>query len=92
MLTKGDLAAIQSMFDSLKKETNKRLENMDKKFTSKFDDLSNRLQKNTGELIELITYGFNASNYDSRLQEQNNILDNHEKRIGRIEEKTFKAN
>jgi archaellum component FlaC len=70
----------------------KRLESMDKKFESKIDSLSDRLQKNTEDLIELITTGFNTFNYDSRLQEQDSILNDHEKRIEQIEEKAFKAN
>ena len=106
MLTKSDLVAIQKMFDSSRKETNerfrsmderfdsidKRFESMDKKFESKIDSLSDRLQKNTEDLIELITTGFNTFNYDSRLQEQDSILNDHEKRIEQIEEKAFKAN
>ena len=109
MLTKGDLTAIQRMFDLSKNETNERFDRMDKRFESiderfesiderldhmdkKIDNLadtvknlSNSLRKNTEDLIELITAGFKASNYDSRLQGQDNILDNHEKRISHLE-------
>ena len=97
MLTKGDLTAIQKIFDSSKKETNekfssiderfdsmdKRFESMDKKFESKIDGLSgrvdelaDRLQKNTEELIELITTGFNS----------------YEERFRRLEKEVFKTN
>ena len=100
MLTKGDLAAIQRMFDSSKKETNekfismdkrfdgmdKRLDNMDKRLdnmnkrldelTIRVDGLANSLQKNTEELVELISAGF----------------DSYEKRMQHVEEKVFKTN
>ncbi len=93
MLTKGDLTAIQRMFDSSKKETNekfismdkrfdgmnKRLDNMDKRLdelTIRVDGLANSLQKNTEELVELISAGF----------------DSYEKRMQHVEEKVFKTN
>ena len=81
MLTKDDLTAIQRMFDSSKNETNEKFINMDKKI----DNISNRLQKNTEDLIELITTGFNAANYDLRFQKQDDILDDHETRIAHLE-------
>lgn len=83
MLTKSDLAAIQKMFDISKKGTDekfagidKRFEEMDKKFTSKFDFLLDRIDKNTGELVELITSGFNS----------------YEERFRRLEKEVFKSN
>lgn len=92
MLTKDDLSAIQSMFDSSKKETNKRFISMDERFESidkrfdimderfdsmdkRIDSLSNSMQKNTEELIELITAGFNLN----------------EERLVRIESEVFKS-
>ena len=65
MLTKGDLLAIQKMFNTSRKQADK-----------KFDGLSNRLQKNTEELVELITTGFNLN----------------EERFVRIEKEVFKSN
>lgn len=90
MLTKSDLSAIQKMFDVSRRETNqrfgemdekftgidKRFDDMDKKFEGKFDKLSNQLQKNTEELIELINSGFNS----------------YEERFERIEAEVFKSN
>lgn len=76
MLTKNDLAAIQAMFDSSRKETNERFESMDRKFENKIDGLADTVRKNTEELIELITTGFNS----------------FEERVGKIEEKVFNTN
>jgi tetrahydromethanopterin S-methyltransferase subunit G len=55
-----------------KDEMNKRFESMDKKI----DNLSDRLQKNAEELVELITAGFHS----------------YKKRMERLEEKVFKTN
>ena len=77
--TKDDFAAIQGMFDSSRKETNERFRSMDERFDSlsdKVERLAISQEKNTEDLIELITTGFNS----------------YEKRIERIEEKAFKAN
>lgn len=79
MLTKSDLAAIQKMFDSSRKETNLKFLNIDKKFAAidkKIDNLSKGLQNTTEELVELITTGFNLN----------------EERFGRIEAEVFKSN
>lgn len=81
--TKEDFVVIQGMFDSSRKETNERFQTMnerfdkmDKKFEGKFDKLSDQLQQNAEDLIELITAGFNS----------------YEVRIGQIEEEVFKTN
>lgn len=63
---------IDKKFESI----DKRFEEMDKKFTSKFDVLLDRIDKNTGELVELITGGFNS----------------YEERFGRLEKEVFKSN
>ena len=61
--------------------------------SNRVDGLSNTLQKTTEDLFELITTGFDSLEKSlSRINEQDSILDDHEKRIERIEEKAFKAN
>jgi len=121
MLTKGDLGAIQKMFDSLRNEMNERFVNVDQKFVNmgqkfvtvderfagvnesfasvdkrfvnldnKIDRFSNLLQKNTDELVELITIGFNAQ--DAGFNRIEKVLVNHEKRIGSLEKTIFKTN
>ena len=77
--TNEKFSSIDERFDSM----DKRFESMDKKFESKIDGLSgrvdelaDRLQKNTEELIELITTGFNS----------------YEERFRRLEKEVFKTN
>lgn len=68
--TKEDLKSFATKGDL--KSLDKRLDQMDKKF----DNLANNQQRNTEELVELITSGFNA----------------YEKRISHIETEVFNAN
>ena len=73
--TSERFTTMDKRFDRMDKRfdrMDKRLDSMDKKI----DNLSDRLQKNTEELIELITAGFNS----------------YDKRMLRIEEKVFKTN
>jgi len=90
--TKEDIKLLSNKFEAkfaTKDEMNDGFINMDKKI----DNLSDRLQKNTEDLIELITTGFDSlEKSSSRINEYDSILDDHEKRIERIEEKAFKAN
>jgi predicted nuclease with TOPRIM domain len=67
---------IDKRFEEMDKKFTGKFDSLDKKFEGKFDKLSDQLQKNTEELIELITGGFNS----------------FEERIVYIEEKVFSAN
>ena len=91
MITQTDISKLKEVF-----VTKKEFSGLDNKVTQmdkKIDNLSDRLQKNTEDLVELITTGFNSLEKSlSRINEQGSILNDHEKRIERIEEKTFKAN
>lgn len=88
MITQTDIGKLKDVF-----ATKKEFRGLDSKVTQmdkKIDNLSDRLQKNTEDLIELITTGFNSLEKSSfRI---NSILNDHEKRIELIEEKAFKAN
>ena len=53
-------------------------------------DIRGLIQKNTDNLIELITTGFNIQ--DAGFSKTDKVLNNHEKRIGLLEEKNFKTN
>jgi len=91
MITQTDISKLKEVF-----VTKKEFSGLDNKVTQmdkKIDNLSDRLQKNTEDLVELITTGFNSlEKSSSRINEQGSILNDHEKRIERMEEKTFKAN
>lgn len=83
MLTKKDLAAIQTMFKTQKTEITEII-----KFNT--NELTTIMQKSTDDLIELINTGIH-------LQEKHNnkidcLVDNHEYRISTLEKKTFTAN
>ncbi|MDO8611142.1 MAG: hypothetical protein Q7R95_11505 [bacterium] len=110
MLTKKDLASIQTIFkpllDAQKKEIkdelkpmfeNQKKEIMDEikpMFTSQkkeiIGELISYIQKNTDELVDLITTGFKIQ--DSDHKKSTVRLDDHEYRIKSLEKKSFSPN
>ncbi|PIY69217.1 hypothetical protein COY90_01655 [Candidatus Roizmanbacteria bacterium CG_4_10_14_0_8_um_filter_39_9] len=76
MLTKKDLSTLKTMFRNTE--------------TGIITKVGEMIQKNTDELVELINTGFNAQ--DVGFSKIDKILVNHEKRIGILEEKSFKSN
>ena len=86
------VALVDKKIDNLA-DTVTGLSNRVDDLSNRVDGLSNTLQKTTEDLFELITTGFDSLEKSlSRINEQDSILDDHEKRIERIEEKAFKAN
>lgn len=76
MLTKKDLSILKTL-----------LKNTEAEIITKVGTM---IQKNTDDLVELITVGFNAQ--DAGFRKFDKIVVNHEKRIGILEEKSFKTN
>lgn len=75
MLTKKDLSTLKTMFRNTE--------------TGIIAKVGEMIQKNTDELVELITTGFNAQ--DVGFSKIDKILINHEKRINTLEENNFKT-
>jgi methyl-accepting chemotaxis protein len=98
MITQTDISKLKDVFATKKEFSglDNKVAQLDNKVTQmdkKIDNLADNLQNNTEDLIELITTGFDSlQKSSSRINEQDSILNDHEKRIERIEEKAFKAN
>lgn len=85
MITDADIKKMKAVFatkDDLKAFATK--EDL-KKFMTKED-----LRRSTDQLVELITIGFNRTDKAiERLSEHDDMIDNHEHRLDRIEDKVF---
>lgn len=80
MITDADIKKMKAVFAS--KDDLKALE---LKMATKED-----LRRSTNQLVELITIGFNRTDKAiERLSEHDDIIDNHERRLDRIEDKVF---
>ena len=95
MITDADIKKMKAVF-----VTKEDLKQMSDKFENKFatkDDLkvlesrmSTNLQRSTDQLVDLITIGFSRTEKAiERLSQHDEIIDNHEHRLDRIEDKIF---
>lgn len=98
MITQTDINKLKDVFATKREFSglDSKVIQMDKKINNLLNTatgLSNNLRKNTEDLIELITTGFNSlEKSSSRINEHDSILNDHEKRIEQIEEKASKVN
>lgn len=93
MITDADIKKMKKVFvtkDDLKNELKKFVTKDDLKDELKGFATKEDLRKSTDELVDLITVGFGRVDKAlERLEEHDDILDNHEHRLDKLEDEIF---
>lgn len=82
MITDADIKKMKKVFTT-KADLEKKIKALELKMAA-------NLQRSTDQLVELITVGFSRTDKAlERLEEHDDILNNHERRLDKIEDKIF---
>lgn len=85
MITDTDIKKMKEVFT-----TKEDLEKIEKKIKALELKMSTNLQRSTDQLVDLITVGFSRTDKAlERLEEHEDILNNHEHRLDKMEDKIF---